>query len=136
MSQRITFVLDAFRECVARDESEEYLTILLDCLTKICEAYLRRHPRTPALYESGVKYLEEPPGAEDWDDIPTTIAMEVTDCETLACWRAAELRTRGGIAAEAVFSREAQDNGTQLYHILVRYPDGTVEDPSRILGMR
>lgn len=136
MSQRITFVLDLFRPGVDRDLSDVSLRALLECLVNLDEMHLRTHPRTPGLYESGVVYREEPPGAEDWQDIPTTLAMECGDCEDLACWRAAELRVRRGVRAVADFTRETQADGTVLYHIVVRLPDGSIEDPSRLLGMR
>ncbi len=59
-----------------------------------------------------------------------------SNCEDLACWRAAELRVREGILAEPTFIWKLRPNGGYLYHILVRYPDGRIEDPSRTLGMR
>lgn len=60
----------------------------------------------------------------------------VHNCEDLACWRAAELRVRHNIMAEPTFIWKLRANGGYLYHILVKYPDGRIEDPSRTLGMR
>ena len=60
----------------------------------------------------------------------------VHNCEDLACWRAAELRVRYGIAAEPTFIWKVRPGGGYLYHIQVLYPDGRIEDPSRRLGMR
>lgn len=60
----------------------------------------------------------------------------VHNCEDLASWRAAELTARYGIQARPVFVEQPRPNGSMLYHIVVRFPDGRTEDPSRILGMR
>ena len=71
------------------------LVHLLEGLSAVSEARLREHPEAPWLYQSGVRYGEEPPGQDDWQDIPETLALRWGDCEDLACWRIAELRTRG-----------------------------------------
>ena len=41
-----------------------------------------------------------------------------------------------GIDAVPVFRYQRRKDGSYLYHILVEKPDGTVEDPSRVQGMR
>lgn len=61
--------------------------------------------------------------------------VTVSNCEDLACWRAAELQAQG-IAAHPVFVWRKMQNGSHLYHIVVRWPDGRLEDPSRRLGMK
>jgi hypothetical protein len=111
------------------------LVHLLEGLSAVNEAWLREHPEAPWLYQSGVRYEEEPPGQDDWQDIPETLALRWGDCEDLACWRIAELRTRGLEYArphvkQTVFGRR------MVYHVAVRRADGRLEDPSRILGMR
>ena len=136
MPYRITFALDLFNGPHERELSHKALFVMLRCLTEINELYLQAHPETPPLYRSGVRYMEEPPGQEDWQDIPITLQMGLADCEDLVCWRVAELRVRAGINAKPVFKAFPRANGSMLYHILVEYPDGTIEDPSRILGMR
>jgi hypothetical protein len=104
----------------------------------------------PPLYESGVRYREEAPGHEDWLDAPEVLRQRFADCEDLAAWRCGELRA-DGIEAEPVIkwqwiNREAMiaqgyppdklpTRGVWLVHCCVRYPDGSVEDPSKILGM-
>lgn len=130
---RITFVVQP-AEKGGIDPSD--LQILLEALTRLDQRFLREHPTTPLLYESGVRYQEEPPGAEDWQDIPTCLAFGYGDCEDLACWRAAEYRERFGIAANPCFTCEVQADGARLYHIMVELPDGRIECPSRVLGMR
>jgi hypothetical protein len=106
-------------------------------LTALNEVYLRAHPQTPSIYEAGVYYQREgktPDGRqkEKWLTVPVMLLIRSRvgfDCEDLACWRAAELRVRG-IPAIA-FARPSSVG----FHILVRYPDGRTEDPSRKLGM-
>lgn len=130
---RITFVCDLFGGDQAR--TDRSIRVLLRALTAIDILWLLGHPSTPGIYESGVVYCEEPPGAEDWQDIPTCLRMGWGDCEDLACWLAAEYQVHG-VDAEPFASAQKLDDGTTLYHIQVRLPDGRIEDPSRKLGMR
>lgn len=120
--------------------------------------------RLPKLYESGIRYGEEPPGREWWQTVADNFSelekykdtkkRSTTDCEDLAGHRAAELRCMPlwlceldelpdvaaalaagdieGIPARAVCIR----SGKRVYHAVVQWPDGTIEDPSRKLGMR
>jgi len=97
-------------------------------------AYLRVHPKTPRLYESGVRYEEEPGTQDDWDDIPETLSVGVGDCEDLSGWRIAELRVAGEVAAMPRVTVFTQDKRV-TYHVAVRRASGLVEDPSRELGM-
>lgn len=85
----------------------------------------------PYLYSSGVAYRREPAGREDWLTADQTYKRKFGDCEDLAAWRAAELRLEG-IPARAAVLR----TGRRRFHAVVRWPDGTIEDPSIILGMR
>ena len=99
---------------------------------------------------SGIRYQEEPPGREDWDDAPTVAARGWGDCEDLAAYLAAELRETHGVAAECVIKYRyitasevrnqnypiAPKDGIFLIHVLVRLPDGRVVDPSKWLGMK
>lgn len=136
MAYRITFVLDLFNGPEERELSHATLRALLMALMYTDMLYLRANPKVPLLYESGVRYEEEPPGQEDWQDIPTCLWRKVGDCEDLACWRAAELQVRFGIKAVPTFTWQERPNGSYLYHITVQLPDGKIEDPSRRLGMR
>ena len=80
------------------------LQITLEGLCKINEWHLKRRWRQvekgeatemfPPLYESGVRYQEDPPGKEDWKDIPAVLADGHGDCDRLAAWRTAELPDR------------------------------------------
>lgn len=77
---RITFVLSLFKGEHDRELSHASLKTLLMALMHLDVLYLREHPETPKLYEANVKYAEEPPGQEDWQDVPTTLALGWGDC--------------------------------------------------------
>lgn len=109
----------------------QYLSIMLAALTAINVDWLRRNPLAPPLYLSGVRYQTEP--KEDWLSIPEVWRRGSGDCEDLATWRAAELIVSG---EPAIAYWEQPVVGRRLYHILVRRNDNTIEDPSRVLGMR
>jgi hypothetical protein len=93
-------------------------------------AYLRYYPGTPTLYTAGVKYEFN---RDRWQDIPSTLARRTGDCKDLSAWRIAELREWGEPAEVDITVR--QQGGMTIYHIRVRRSDGSIEDPSRILGM-
>lgn len=112
----------------------------LECLVALDRMYLRAFPHTTALYtlhrEGVVRYLrdadaatQDTPPAELWLTIPDAIRAGGADCKVLAAWRCAELRERGDRARCTLTRR-----GT-LWHVQVTRSDGTVEDPSRVLGM-
>ena len=84
MSVRICYVLDAFSGDRNKDLSHAYLREMLECLTRMDQLYLQKHPETPLLYDSGVTYQEEPPGAEDWVDIPSILKIGWGDCVPLS----------------------------------------------------
>jgi hypothetical protein len=109
---------------------------LCEALTVINERYLRQVPRTPNLYESGVRYTLLP---EYWMSIPWALWYASlgygVDCKVLAAWRAAELRVRyGERGARCVWSKYEMP-GKVVYHVRVRRADGRIEDPSVLLGM-
>jgi hypothetical protein len=133
---RLVFVLDLFDGPRDRKLSEEVLQILLRALTEIDAIFLRGHPETPMLYRSGVVYREEPPGMEDWQDIPTSLRLGKSDCDDLGPWRAAEIQVRERTPAEPYFASAKRKGGGMLYHILVNAKGRPPEDPSYVLGMR
>src|SRR5260370_17288635 len=67
---------------------------LLEALTQANIAFLLRVPHTPDLYGSGVRYLAQPDGRDEWQDIPDTLLRMNGDCEDLPCWRVAGLPVR------------------------------------------
>jgi hypothetical protein len=112
----------------------------------------------PLLYRSGLHYEREPPGQEHWPDIvnllgetdgPGKYPGPWGDCEDLACYRVGELREapahrdpetgqifRGGVKAMPFAKWRRGSEGQFNYHALVLRPDGKIEDPSLVLGMR
>ena len=144
-----------------RDEDAIYhrfepLRIALEALTQINEWHLREAIRIgkpfPRLYDSGVRYEEEPPGQEDWLDIPTLYRLRKGDCEDLGCALAAERRVYDGIPASPYIKskfipskqlllagyprRDLPREGIHLVHDRTILPDGSIEDPSKALGMQ
>lgn len=108
----------------------ELLTAALCGLVAVNRVLLRTGG-FPRLYESGVRYVREPRGSEDWQTVERALKSGRADCEDLACWRAAELQLRGEAARAEVIK-----SGRAKYHALVRRGDGTIEDPSIVLGMK
>jgi hypothetical protein len=127
------FQLRAF-ERLSDERRIRALERLLEALCDVNAEWLAEHPEAPWLYRSGVHYEEEPPGRDDWQDIPETLVRLGGDCEDLACWRIAELRVRVGEHVRPIVKRTLYGPRT-VYHVAVAWPDGRLEDPSRILGM-
>lgn len=112
------------------------LSLLLAMLTR-WNRFVMKRTTVPPLYEAGVRYIREDYESvhpEDWLDCLEVLSQGGGDCEDLACYRAAELQLRGE-RARAVWHRRSLGNGRTLLHIFVERGDGTLEDPSRLLGM-
>lgn len=73
-------------------------------------------------------------GGEVFRDIYRIIENGGGDCDNVASWRSAELRELGIPARPYITWRKRADGG-MTYHVIVRWPDGTSEDPSLLLGM-
>lgn len=108
---------------------------LLDAQVKINQLYLLTH-HVPPLYKAGVVYRNEDPkkGFEEFATVEPVYRRGWGDCDDLAPWRCAELRNQGE-KAKIRIQWKRQPDGQKLFHIVVRREDGTIEDPSRILGM-
>lgn len=96
-----------------------------------------RRRLVPLLYSSGVRYQREARGREHWNDALTCVqrwrAMRVgSDCEDLACWRAAELVALNVDPRARPMLRNVRPG---LKHAVVLRGDGSIEDPSKRLGM-
>jgi len=86
----------------------------------------------PPLYTTGIVYRREPKGREWWEsaaDALGVVAERSGDCEDLAAFRAAELRYYEDVDARVKVIRNRRGN----YHAIVELPDGSLEDPSRVL---
>jgi hypothetical protein len=136
------------------------LNAALEGLVRINEAMMLAAIKSgkplPPLYQSGIRYGEEPHGREWWQTVADNFAelehakkkqkKSTTDCEDLAGHRAAELRVWGPAWPSAVVAGSMAGipyparaicirTGPRMYHAIVEHPDGTREDPSRALGM-
>lgn len=112
----------------------------LDTLTDYNERWLRRNPRAPLLYESGVRWARDKclaPGiagaCERFVAMPLLLKEKIGDCDDIAPARAAELRVRFGDQGARAVPIRSPGIG---WHVIVQHGDGTKEDPSRVLGMK
>lgn len=136
--RRVILELDLFEHKISgntADWSEDIVLLLIKALVYANLVYLTTHPNAPKLYESGVRYIREPLGTEYFQNIPSVMKTGGADCEDLASWRVAELIMQGEMAVPAV-KVTVKDDGFRLYHIQVRRGDGSIEDPSALLGMK
>lgn len=106
----------------------------LECLTLLNLDYLAKHPDTIAVYESGIEYVRDEIGRERWRSIPYILIDSSADCKSLVAWRVAELRMKGE-KAQCGVRAEPMPGGWMLYHVFVKRANGSIEDPSAILGM-
>ncbi len=126
------------RQGDAVDEALSFRAIVLGCdyLFNVNCDYLEAYRNVPWLYQSGIYYESPALDCGDvWSDIPMLIARRYGDCKSLACMLAAQLWVYAGISATPFVRRKWLDDGTSLYHVVVRMPDGAIEDPSWKLGM-
>lgn len=102
----------------------------LEGLTAENEWLMRSGP-LPPLYASGVRYETEK--QEMFRHAAMVAASGVGDCEDLAAYRAAELRVTGEDPDACVHTYVS---GPRRLHAVVRRGDGSIEDPSLVLGMQ
>lgn len=133
LNPSISFELAAWQRSAPVELVGATLNTLLVTLTAF-NVELLRTGRFPRLYSSGVVYREDPDGLELWSDAAFCIARGYGDCKKLSAWRGAELRL-DGIAAEPLVKWAVMPDGQRRFHVLLRLPDGTEEDPSKLLGM-
>lgn len=108
----------------------EEIECLLEGLVRLDLSQLRRG-LVPPLYASRVRYRREERGREDWQSARLCVQRGFGDCEDLASYCAASYRLVG-VNARAV-ARQVRPG---LKHCLTLLPDGTLEDPSKKLGMK
>ena len=112
--------------------SPRYVAHALEGLARIAADEVAEND-LPTLYSSGVRYQREPRGVEEWLTPLQAIERGVADCEDLAAWRAGELRASGADPGATV---AIVRTGPRTLHAVVRRSDGSLEDPSRVLGMK
>ena len=110
---------------------------LAETLVQLNVDYLRTHPNTPTLAQSGVYYDLGADVQQPWLTIPEILAAGRGDCEDLAGWRAAERRIEGieaKMCPQGWLRTWQSGAGRWGIHWKVCLPDGTVEDPSAELA--
>ena len=118
MPYRVTMELDAFNGTRDAEESVEQLAAMLDCLIQINTIFYVRRLRAgiqiPLLYQSGVRYEEEPTGAEFWRDIPTVLKYGTGDCLPLSTGVVTETGDVIPLGALKTGDRIMGDGGTTI----------------------
>ena len=66
----------------------DVLKAMLECLVQINVALMQSR-RFPELYETGIRYRQEPLGQENWRDAAIILQTGFGDCEDLAAYRVA-----------------------------------------------
>jgi hypothetical protein len=121
-----------------KEDSEAVMRDLLQVLVRTNRRYLRKHPECPRIYEADISYRRETT-VEEFNSIPVILKAGGGDCDDLAPWRVAELIERDREPARIYITcAETQDGmgeAKRLYHIRLKRADGTIEDPSEVLGM-
>jgi hypothetical protein len=137
-------------DALPQSEQKKLVAAFIEVQIEINRRYLRANPRTKLIYNSGVRYKQDPisctvlnpqygkreRACEEFVDIPTMLERGFADCKSLTAWRIAELRESGDNAQIAIerISIPAQD--VILYHITLQHANGNDEDPSVRLGMK
>jgi hypothetical protein len=144
------FFVPLFKDGTEREREFSLFALktMLEALVKVNVGWIASHrSEWRPIYDLkklGVRYQPER-GTEDWLSIPAIYdAAKINkpiDCEDWAAARAAELRLGlgsrrlGKVRAIADIRGRVMPDGQVRMHAFVRYPDGTVEDPSVIMGM-
>lgn len=84
----------------------------------------------PSLFETGARYVRER-GSEIWQPASEVVRKRRADCEDLAAYAAAD-DILSGIPSRVRTLR----GGRRMLHAVVERPDGSILDPSAMLGMR
>lgn len=93
-----------------------------------------RRGRYPPLYSGAVRYRTSRGERGHWKTLRELMESGFGDCADLAAARVAELIVSGEDRRARPVVRSTKRSG--LYHVVVRRKDGSIEDPSKILGMK
>jgi hypothetical protein len=100
----------------------------------IVREFLEKKGASATVLDAFTSLSEMCGSGEHFREIPRIIENGGGDCDNVAAWRVAELRERG-IPAKPYITWKRRADGGMTYHVIVRWPDGTSEDPSLLLGM-
>jgi hypothetical protein len=134
MTLQVTFQVPGSKRTA---EGQLALDRMAEALVQLNVDYLRAHPDTPKLADSGVRYDLGADVQGPWLTIPMVLAAGRGDCEDLAAWRVAELRVQGVDAHMcALHWNTAWESGAGKWgiHWKVCRPDRSAEDPSEGLA--
>lgn len=121
---------------VGRVRSKADLQAACDASTLWSKAQMIDQPELRKnLYDTGIYYKLEKrqdplPGVERFQTADSLFELGYGDCDDLACVRAAQLQLQG-IGARAIPIKSPGGG----WHIVVKLPNGSIEDPSARLGM-
>ena len=124
-------------------DGKDDIDFALQFATVIALRELRDNPRIPLLYDSGVVWKRDTcnapgvPGACERFLSPLQVLREgkAGDCDDLGPWRAAEMLLGLGGPRDVDARAVAIPSPGIGWHVVVRRGDGSIEDPSQILGM-
>jgi hypothetical protein len=113
--------------------AREYLAALVRV-----DRMLLREGMVPPLYQTDVRYRQEPAGQpyEEFADALTCLERGWGDCDDLSAWRVADLLEQGVDASLLFDAAPVAPGKRRLVHCLVRLPANGREDPSRIMAKR
>lgn len=92
--------------------------------------------QTGPLYRVNPRYENEPAGKDSFKTPLLVAHARKGDCAHFSLWRVAELRNAGIAATFDIWIQDPRDGTGRTFHVRVRLPDGSVEDPSIVLGMK
>lgn len=145
MSYTATFASSLFNGERDAETSAKAMSHFVELLFRLDIDQMRenRHPgRTPFpfLYATKVRYHSMAPPCPElqgdlWLDATMLLQTLKGDCKDLSAYHAAWMNVYRGVACRPVFRRKFLERGFSLYHFVVLWPDGRIEDPSVKLGM-
>ncbi len=106
----------------------QLLELVLRAFVVINQRLLQLCPSVPPLYRSGVRYQLD----RQWYLLPTALLRRRGDCKHLVPWRLAELHQAGETDADLRICWM----GRTMMHVYILRADGSIEDPSVVLGMK
>lgn len=113
--------------------SAPVLNAALEGVTRLNEQLIREGTVPPFdRVVDRIRWKPEPPGQEHFDHAGVVLRRGWGDCDDLGPYHAASLRVTGEApGARAMVKR----SGPKRWHVVVRRPDGSIDDPSIEAGM-
>lgn len=111
------------------------LDAALEATTRLNESLLAADqiPTFERALKGGIRWRPEPPGGEHFDHGGIVMKRRWGDCDDLAPYHAASLRTSGEDPGAVAIVRRS---GPKMWHAVVKRSDGSIDDPSVRAGMK